>query len=550
MLPCTVKFLKTSNTIRNHQQNNAPLIKSSENQSQSCFLSTANYHLTFFYQKSQQPFYEINIRELTSKLNPNSDFITLIQKKTNDPLITIYASTSILEKVQQAVDEYSGDKSTWNILVDTPHHRPKASYFTNISKDSNFRGVITLTLTITFLAIIKNIVNNHMKYGLIPMPKGGPNDLSLAIHALVSLVSTIAFIIGIEKLAFKQIISNRTAAILETLNVTQAYLTPIYVCNKYEVHVLLSMAYVFLTIGMMLKVISYAHLMHQIRNSLPTLLHSKTSEGPLRVKVSNENLAIIQKHANNLSGLVNIKDILYFSLVPTLVYQLWYPRTDRINKQRALRLWIELTFLSLFQQYWMNQHIIPIMKTSTEAFQTGTLAEKAETFLDAINIYLINLVVTAYCNFHVLPNFISELLRFGNRDFYRDWWNSTDLQDFWNRWSLPVHQWCVRHIYGPLQRRGYSKVVAASGVFLFSGAMHEYLNCVPMGFVSYYYILCFGVQPLFIWMNKEFGVRFQRLHFLSVSLGSLSMGFGLAYGVIIYRLKYLEAHKDETNAVL
>ena len=89
-----------------------------------------------------------------------------------------------------------------------------------------------------------------------------------------------------------------------------------------------------------------------------------------------------------------------------------------------------------------------------------------------------------YLYFHSYLNFVGELLRFGDRQFYRDWygpadccalkekrrtawapspnevkgiteptlpvllpsrWNSTTINYFWKNWNMPVHKWAVRY---------------------------------------------------------------------------------------------------------
>ena len=46
-----------------------------------------------------------------------------------------------------------------------------------------------------------------------------------------------------------------------------------------------------------------------------------------------------------------------------------------------------------------------------------------------------------YIYFHSFLNTVGELLSFGDRDFYHDWWNSPNLEKFWQNWNLPVHKW-------------------------------------------------------------------------------------------------------------
>ncbi|XP_071277276.1 diacylglycerol O-acyltransferase 1-like isoform X1 [Agelaius tricolor] len=85
-----------------------------------------------------------------------------------------------------------------------------------------------------------------------------------------------------------------------------------------------------------------------------------------------------------------------------------------------------------------------------------------------------------YWFFHSCLNAVAELLQFGDREFYRDWWNSESVTYFWQNWNIPVHKWCLRHFYKPMLRRGVSKWAAQAAVFLASAFFHEYLVSVPL----------------------------------------------------------------------
>lgn len=49
-----------------------------------------------------------------------------------------------------------------------------------------------------------------------------------------------------------------------------------------------------------------------------------------------------------------------------------------------------------------------------------------------------------YWFFHSCLNTVAELMQFGDREFYRDWWNAESVTYFWQNWNIPVHRWCVR----------------------------------------------------------------------------------------------------------
>lgn len=99
-----------------------------------------------------------------------------------------------------------------------------------------------------------------------------------------------------------------------------------------------------------------------------------------------------------------------------------------------------------------------------------------------------------YMFFQLMMNIQAELFKFADRRFYDDWWNCRTLSGYWRLWNLPVHRWCVRHVYNPLLRRGVNRDVASFAVFFVSAVGHEYVVSVPLGVVSYYAFLAMMVQ--------------------------------------------------------
>jgi len=71
------------------------------------------------------------------------------------------------------------------------------------------------------------------------------------------------------------------------------------------------------------------------------------------------------------------------------------------------------------------------------------------------------------------------MLRFGDRVFYADWWNSSTISAYWRLWNKPVHYWLVRHVYFPCLRLRISRTGATFIVFFLSAIMHEVLVSVP-----------------------------------------------------------------------
>lgn len=149
--------------------------------------------------------------------------------------------------------------------------------------------------------------------------------------------------------------------------------------------------------------------------------------------------------------------------------------------------------LGLFQQ-WM----IPSVRNSLIPFSNMDVAKATERLLKlAVSVKEISLsknyqfiihfknafqipnhfvwLCFFYLTFHSFLNLIGELLQFADRNYYCDWWNANNIDTFWRTWNMPVHRWCVRHVYIPVVDLGYNRTAASLIVFFISAFFHEYL---------------------------------------------------------------------------
>eukprot|EP00941_MAST-03F_sp_MAST-3F-sp1_P001011 g1011.t1 len=248
------------------------------------------------------------------------------------------------------------------------------------------------------------------------------------------------------------------------------------------------------------------------------------------------------KYPNNLT----ISQLYYFIAVPTLVYELEYPKSPSIRFGWLVRRIFELIFFSLLIVSMAAQWVLPtlinsfwyvdnLLKTSSnkpfssEEISTGysgVLKEKIDLFLNGTNpadilqdpsilqskfptkesaasslisiLHIVERVLKIsvpnlyiwllgfYCIFHLYLNILAEITRFGDRHFYRDWWNARNLDFFWRNWNMPIHHWLKRHIYNPLIVQGCPQKLAIGAVFFVSAVGHELAVGVPLGLLPYY----------------------------------------------------------------
>uniref|UniRef100_A0A8D3C322 O-acyltransferase n=1 Tax=Scophthalmus maximus TaxID=52904 RepID=A0A8D3C322_SCOMX len=220
----------------------------------------------------------------------------------------------------------------------------------------------------------------------------------------------------------------------------------------------------------------------------------------------------------------------YFVFAPTLCYELNFPRSPKIRMSFLLRRLFEMVRCLIS---WM----IPVIQSSMKPLEDMDLSRMFERLLRlAVPNHLLWLVFF-YCFFHSSMNFTAELLRFGDRQFYKDWWNSETVTYFWQNWNIPVHKWCLRHFYKPLLRRGFSKIVSQSAVFFLSAFFHEYLVSVPLRMFRLWAFMGMMVQLPLAW----FVGRFLRGNYGNAAVW-ISLIIGQPFAVLMYVHDYYVLH--------
>lgn len=172
---------------------------------------------------------------------------------------------------------------------------------------------------------------------------------------------------------------------------------------------------------------------------------------------------------------LSVSHFIRYMCVPTFCYQHSYPSTDQIRPFYLLKRVLEGFLLFLFTSYLMSQHAMKIAETSLPYFMewnTRKIIEKTlHMAVPAAYIWLGNF----YLIFHTYLNFWAELTMFADRRFYSDWWNSSNLGEYWQKWNMPIHNFLLRHIYLPLRRLGISSSYCLLATFTFSAFFHEYV---------------------------------------------------------------------------
>ncbi|CAF0819093.1 unnamed protein product [Rotaria sordida] len=352
----------------------------------------------------------------------------------------------------------------------------------------NYRGFLNLLYVILGIGSFHLVIENILKYGLLvefdwPLRflKDPTNWPSVFLILLINLFILFQFCLEIK---LSKILSFIKPLILfQILNLSLILIYPVIYIHHRQPNPAGAFIAVCLYSIVFLKLVSYTHINYQCRIDL-----FKKKQDQINSIIISEGLII---YPNNLT----IKNLYYFLFAPTLCYELNFPRSPCIRKSFLCRRFGEILVICSLQYCLSQQWILPILRTLDRPLNHYTILENTERLLRlSLPNHLIWLLLF-YVYFHSTLNLLAELLCFGDRLFYRDWWNATDLYEFWNRWNTSVHDFCKRHIYNPLVSHfGLNKTLGSLVVFIISAFFHEYLISVPLRMIRPWSFLAMILQ--------------------------------------------------------
>lgn len=296
------------------------------------------------------------------------------------------------------------------------------------------------------------------------------------------------------------------------LNSLVCFSLPLWLVYISEEAILPSFVLTMVTVIVCMKLISYAHCNSDLRTA--RLTHTsrpgeRDSTHPL------EDSSPSLKYPENLT----FTNFLYFLFAPTLSYQLSYPRTKYIRRKWLIRRLSEFVVALALQVAIIDQYIVPAVQNTMLPMKSRNSIALVERVLKLSLPVLYTWLIMFYLFFHLWLNILAEVLRFGDREFYSDWWNAVNLAEYWKMWNMPVHKWMLRTLYYPAINVGLSRSSAMLVVFFVSALVHEVLVMVPLKLTSTFPWSFVGMMmqvPLIFlsqFLQRNFGDRWGNIIF-------------------------------------
>ncbi len=284
-----------------------------------------------------------------------------------------------------------------------------------------------------------------------------------------------------------------------------------------------------------LKVCSYALTNRDLRDMYAKRYSRKDKETTIANKhiITTYDMPLLYKehpYPENIS----LSNLIYFWWAPTLVYQPVYPRTEKRSWTFIARCVAEMIFIGWLVIFITGQYAVPTLEHSLEKFHELDYIGMLERLMKLATISMVEWLLGFFFIFQSYLNCLAEIMRFADRDFYQDWWNSGSVGTYWRLWNKPVTNYFKRHIYIPCLNRGWTSMQASLVVFLVSAVLHELLVGIPTHNILGVAFLAMIFQAPLIWVTQPLEAARGRHTTIGNCIFWLSFLLGQPFGVLLY----------------
>ncbi|KAL4634885.1 sterol O-acyltransferase 1 isoform X1 [Arapaima gigas] len=217
-----------------------------------------------------------------------------------------------------------------------------------------------------------------------------------------------------------------------------------------------------------------------------------------------------------------VTQYLYFLFAPTLIYRDRYPRNPFIRWGYVATKFMQVLGCLFYAYYVFVRLCIPQFRSiSLKLFDLRVMVL---CIFNSILPGVLVLFLAFFAFLHCWLNAFAEMLRFADRMFYKDWWNSTSFANYYRTWNVVVHDWLYYYVYRDFLWMSEKRFRAAAMlvVFTVSAVVHEYVLAICFGFfypVLFCLFMCFGMMFNFILHDRRKGPIWNVIMWTSLFLG-------------------------------
>eukprot|EP00048_Salpingoeca_helianthica_P022771 m.20276 g.20276 ORF g.20276 m.20276 type:complete len:565 (-) comp7784_c0_seq1:74-1768(-) len=198
---------------------------------------------------------------------------------------------------------------------------------------------------------------------------------------------------------------------------------------------------------------------------------------------------------------------IYFLFAPTLLYRPSYPRTPKIRWNVVVENFTHVVAALFYTYYIFSRYCVPQFQHTG----IGGASFKVKTLLSATFLSMVPgtvvMLLAFFAILHSWLNAFAEMLRFADRQFYKDWWNCRSFAAYYRTWNVVVHDWLYAYVYQDLLSLGglmKNRTTSMLTVFTFSAIMHEYVIMLGLDFIYPVLLIMFGgFGVFFIYFTKN-----------------------------------------------
>lgn len=435
-------------------------------------------------------------------------------------------------------------------------HRFQESLLDEMRPESTFFGFYTLFWLTLAVVIVRSAVYNYVEFRAL----FGSNIAQILITDIVPIGLTdllmyiTTYVTVVIQLAIKRgfISWNRTGWVLQTLWQTWFLFSYMLFADRMKFPWIGQVFLLLHSLVLIMKQHSFAYYNGYLwsitkeldeKQDLLKRLKKRGYEDESNLEKINADIAFCKEELRAQSSStpfpknVTASNYFQYSMFPTLVYQIDYPRTDRIRWKYVLEK-IAAVFGVFFLMIVVAENYLYPSAIKALALRDVPFSQKCALypyiFLDLVIPFLVMYLLVFYIIWDAILNAIAELTRFADREFYGPWWNSVTWDQFARDWNTPVHRFLLRHVYhSSMSALHVSKGSATVLTFLLSSCVHELVMlCIFKKLRGYLLFLQMCQLPL-VAISRTRYFRDKR------TLGNVVFWFGIITGPSLMCSMYL-----------